>query len=110
MIIAPVGVVLIGWLWQYVSYRVAFHFSPPQVGFYRLPGGQTLQWLLFAGPTLVVLASLAAVAGFTGRALYRQGQRSLVILYFALCLFCSCVFVVPGIWFIDIPGGGGVFI
>ncbi len=110
MLIAPVGVLLIGWLWQYVGYRMAFHSLQAPIGFYRLPGGHRLQWLLFGGPTLAVLVSLAALAIVVGRALSRQGRHFGVVFYFAMCVVSAIVFAAPGIWFIDIPGAGGLVI
>lgn len=107
---APISIVLSGWLWQYIGYRVAFGRSTPEYGFYRRAGGHTLEWLLFAGPTLVVLLGLAATAIAAGRSLYRERGRMQIALYVGMCVVYAVVFAVPGIWFIDVPGRGDIFI
>jgi cytochrome bd-type quinol oxidase subunit 2 len=107
---APFAVILVGWAWVALGYRLAFHGVEPPYGFYKGPQGPNLERWLFDAPMLFVLAALAVLALVVCRAWLRQRRWSPALLFFLECLACVCVFAVPVIWYIDIPGEGNLFI
>ena len=106
----PVAVILLGWAWVALGYRLAFHGVLPEFGFYHRAHGPSLERWLFNGPMVTVLLGLAVLALLVGRAWVRQGRASLAVLFIVECLACASVFAAPVIWFIDLPGTGNVII
>ena len=102
----PVVSVAVGWLWQYVGYRLTFGATHPEYGFYRRPEGPALQTWLFTVPTVLVLSSLLLHTLLACRSLFLDRQRVVAIGYLAICLVLAFAFLFPGVWFIDIPGRG----
>ncbi len=106
----PVGVTIVGWAWVALGYRLAFHGALPEDAFYhRLQGPNLERWLCDA-PMLFVLACLAILALVVCRAWLRERRSALAMLFFLECLACAIAFAAPVIWFIDLPGAGGIFI
>jgi hypothetical protein len=108
--LAPLGVLLIGGLWQLLGYRLAFHGVQPEYGFYWRSHGPNLERWLFDVPMMFVLVGLALLSVVVCRAWWRQGSRALAVFFFLECFVCACGFAVPAIWFVDVPGRGDIFI
>jgi hypothetical protein len=106
----PVALILLGWAWVALGYRLAFHGVRPVYGFYKGEHGASLERWLFDAPMLFVLLGLAVLALLVGRAWLRQRSKSRAVFFLVECLACACVFAAPVIWFIDVPGRGDIFI
>ena len=106
----PIVFMGVGWLWQYIGYRLAFGSTAPEYGFYRRPGGETLRLWLSEIPTIAVGSMMLLHAAWVAWRFIREKQRLAAVIYLVLCLVLLAIFVTPGAWMIDIPGRGEFFI
>jgi len=99
----------VGSAWVGLGYRLAFHGALPEQGFYHRLQGPNLERWLFQAPMLFVLGCLAFLCLVVCRTWVRQRRSGLAMIFFLECFACACAFAGPLIWFIDMPGSGGIF-